>query len=337
MRNETGVPEISSILVIRRDNIGDLVCTTPLLTALRRRFATTWIGVLANSYNAAVLNGNPDIDQVYAYRKLKHLDAGDSALSAISERIGMMWALRRRKLGLVVLAAGPQDIRGARIASILAPCRTISSLAAETGNHEVERTFSAARLLGIEGPVPPLKIIPDKSALQRVREGILRAGFSRKGPVIGLHISARRSVQRWPEQRFADLAIALSAQFGATAVLLWSPGARDHPRHPGDDDKAKAVLKLATGRASLFPFATSDLPDLIAGIAACDAVVCSDGGAMHLAAALGKPIVCFFGDSPVDRWRPWGVRHTVLQAASGRVEDIPLDEVLEAYRLLSRP
>ncbi|MBM3273219.1 glycosyltransferase family 9 protein, partial [Candidatus Kaiserbacteria bacterium] len=43
------------ILVIRRDNIGDLICTTPLLAALRKQWPHAWIGVLANSYNAPIL------------------------------------------------------------------------------------------------------------------------------------------------------------------------------------------------------------------------------------------------------------------------------------------
>ncbi len=58
------------ILVIRRDNIGDLVCTTPMLSGLRRRFPGAHIAVLVNSYNAPVLAGNPDIDEVCVYRKV---------------------------------------------------------------------------------------------------------------------------------------------------------------------------------------------------------------------------------------------------------------------------
>ena len=51
---------------------------------------------------------------------------------------------------------------------------------------------------------------------------------------------------------------------------------------------------------------------------------------MHIAAGLGKPIACFFGDSDVARWRPWGVPHMVIKAESGRVEDIELEEVVDA-------
>jgi len=51
---------------------------------------------------------------------------------------------------------------------------------------------------------------------------------------------------------------------------------------------------------------------------------------MHVAAALGKPIVCFFGKSDAARWRPWGVPHMLLQPTSLDVVDIGVDEAVAA-------
>jgi ADP-heptose:LPS heptosyltransferase len=56
------------ILVIRRDNIGDLACTTPMIHLLRRHFPNAWIGALVTHYNAPVLAGNTDLDEVLHYR-----------------------------------------------------------------------------------------------------------------------------------------------------------------------------------------------------------------------------------------------------------------------------
>ena len=78
------------------------------------------------------------------------------------------------------------------------------------------------------------------------------------------------------------------------------------------------------------------LRELIGAFAACDAVVTPDGGAMHLAAGLGKPIVCFFGDASPERWRPWGVPHEVLQPASRDVADLGVDEAVAATAHLLR-
>ena len=87
----------------------------------------------------------------------------------------------------------------------------------------------------------------------------------------------------------------------------------------------------------LVSYRAGPLGELIGALAACNAVVTPDGGAMHLAAALGKPIVCFFGDMPPERWRPWGVPHRLLRPDSGKVADLPVDEVLDAFAALALP
>ena len=69
----------------------------------------------------------------------------------------------------------------------------------------------------------------------------------------------------------------------------------------------------------------------MAALSLCDRMICSDGGAMHVAAALRKPIVCFFGPSRVKEWHPWGVPYIALQKPSGVVADITVGEALEAY------
>jgi ADP-heptose:LPS heptosyltransferase len=246
----------------------------------------------------------------------------------------MLWALRRKRLDLAIIAAGPQDTRGQGFARLLAPSEVLISAAPQAAQHEVERAFSVMPQLGYSGPIPPLCVIPGAAPSDRIRDAIARAGLKR--PLIGVHVSARRTAQRWPAERFAALIDELNVQLGATVLLFWSPGAEDHPQHPGDDGKAAAIMAQVRNKRALLACPTSALPDLVAGLANCNVAVCSDGGAMHIAAALGKPIACFFGDSPVERWRPWGVRHVVLQAASGKVEDIAVGQALDSVGGLLR-
>ena len=70
------------ILVIRRDNIGDLVCTTPLIRSLREQLPGAYIAALVTRYNMAVLARNPDIDALFSYTKAKHLEPGESAITS---------------------------------------------------------------------------------------------------------------------------------------------------------------------------------------------------------------------------------------------------------------
>lgn len=306
------------ILVVRRDNIGDLACTTPLLAGLRARWPRARLAALVTTYNAEVLARNPVLDAVYVYEKLKHRREG--LWSYVRSRLAQERQLRRERWDAVLVPApGPQALKmahGLRPGQVLASPTTFRK-----GLHEVERTFELGRALGVAGEPGPMRIYPDP---ERVRALEPHTGA---GPCFAVHMSARRPAQRWPLERYASLCARLAAR--GRVLLLWAPGAKDDPRHPGDDAAAQEVLRKAASQA-VVPLPTPDLGTLIAALSRASLVVCPDGGAMHLAAALGKPVVALFGDSPVERWRPWGVAHRVLRPDSGDLADLPLEPVLEA-------
>jgi len=334
-------------LIIRRDNIGDLVCTTPLLTALRARYPNAWIGVLANAYNAPALQHNPDIDEIFAYQKRKHLPATDSVTQpkwvtrlpfvllaqATLARIAIMWRLRQRHIDTVILAAGSNDQHGRRFARWIAPQHIVSADAIAPGQHEVERVHSAARALAVQGAIPALTTVATAQATDAARAAFnhLTTSSNTASPVIGIHISARRLKQRWPAQQWIDLIHTLHLAHRARLLLLWSPGATDHPQHPGDDALAAHILSHSK-TVSIVGLPTTDLGALIGALDVCDLLVCSDGGAMHLAAGLHVPLVCLFGDSPVARWRPWASPHQVLAAPSGVVSELEVATVAQAVQ-----
>ena len=319
------------ILIVRRDNIGDLVCTTPLIAALRARIPDAWIGVLANSYNAPVLEGNPDVDEVLVYTKAKHRVAGEFLPAILWRRLRMMRRLRAMKLDDVILANPAFQPRLLAQARWLAPRRIVgfgppdkvdvALPADDAGRHEVEDVFRLGAAFGIEGVPPPCRVVPPPAA----RSPML---------TVGIHVSARKPSQRWPAAQFAEAIVALAARESMRFLLLWSPGPADNPMHPGDDEKAHEILHRVGDRATVIARPTHRLAELIAALAECDALVCADGGAMHLAAGLGRPIVCLFGNSGVTRWRPWGVPHRLLQKPSLDVSDIGVDEVVDAFSAL---
>ena len=316
------------ILVIRRDNIGDLICTTPLLAALRQQWPQAWIGVLANSYNAPILDGNPDIDVVFAYRKAKHRSIGESRWSIWLETAAMLWRLRRKRLDLV-LCASPG---AGRFARWLGAQRIIETDRA--GNmHEVEITCRLLDALDIKAIPSALVVKPDPQQVERLRTDLNLSAHERR---IAIHISARKPRQRWPKERFAELIRQLLSNGHTDRILLfWAPGAEDDALHPGDDNKAKRLVDLLPG-LPVTPIPTHQLPELIASLSLADAMIWSDGGAMHIAAGLGKPIVCFFGNSSAERWHPWGVPFVRLQKPSENVAEVTVDEAYSAFMDLTQ-
>jgi heptosyltransferase III len=320
------------ILVIRRDNIGDLVCTTPLLHQLRTRFPRAWIGALVSRYNEAVLAGNPDLDAVFSYRKSKHREPGEGAWSVYWARFMQLIRLRRMNIDIALLPASGGQASARQMARMIGARRVIEQPSAPGGvMHEVERATRVVAPLGIVGRPPPLRVFADARgvALARAKAAECLIG---DGPLIGVHISARKPDQRWSAESFVGLMARLHERHRARFMLFWSPGDENNPLHPGDDRKAHAILAAA---APTLPWPTQRLRDLIDGIDACDSVICSDGGAMHIAAGLGKPIVCFFGSSDPAIWAPWGVPHRVLRTESRTVADIAIDDAAAAWAALA--
>ena len=334
------------ILVIRRDNIGDLACTTPLFAALRVRFPRGYLCALVNGYNRGVLAHHPAFDKVHAYTKAKHLDPGESALANYLARLRLMLALRAERFDYCLLAAPGYQKRMLWAARWVAARHVVGfveagkphgrlidmpvSWQAAPDLTETEDVWRLARAFGIDGEPGPLQVVP--SPIERARLQPATATLAGRR-IVGIHLSARKPSQRWPAARFAELMRRLHTRHGCGFMLLWAPGAADNPRHPGDDDKAAAV-RAAAADLPVLPIPTRTLDELIAAISLCDDFICADGGAMHLAAATGKPIVCLFGRSSAVRWRPWGVPYRLLQAASLDVGDIEAGEVADAYATL---
>lgn len=331
---------VRNILVIRRDNIGDLVCTTPLLTGLRQRYPQAHLAVLVNSYNAPVLQGHPAIDELYIYEKAKHRAPGQSRWGCYRQTLATLWRMRRRRWQRVYLAGAGYSARAAAFVRWLR-CDEVIGFAAEQGHsqhltaavdasqtaqqHHVESVYQLGQQDRLPQPIGPLTICANPELRQHMQ--------ARLPPAVrrlGVHISARKPSQRWPLAHWQGLLSKVRSQRPDWQILLfWSPGAEDDPRHPGDDGKAQAIL-TALASEQVVPMPTQQLDQLIAGLDLCDQVFCSDGGAMHVAAGLGKPLVCLFGETNPANWHPWGVPYQLLQAPSRQVADISVEQVWQA-------
>lgn len=341
---------VRRVLVIRRDNIGDLVCTTPMIRLLRERFPKAHIDALVNSYNCPVLDHNPALNHVYSYTKGKHRVGGESLLSVYWAKIRLLWVLRSHKYDLAILPGSGYSRRGVRFARLIGAKDVLGFYESDTQMrsgltlpvdirplgelHEVEYCCALLKPLGINASPTRVEVFVCEEERTCARKAVDHVIAEDKEGCIGIHISARKPSNRWPEASFIELIHTLWEKTGKPIILFWSPGSADHPQHPGDDAMAARILD-ACQSVHITQFATSKLRDLTAGLSLCDVLICSDGGAMHIATGLGKPVVCLFGDSNAWQWRPWGVPYRLLQTGDRRASSITVSEVLDAYRSLS--
>lgn len=324
------------ILIIRRDNIGDLACTTPAFAALRALYPDAEIGALVNSYNAEVLRGNPNVDHIFVYQKLKHAGGITNQYKALRERFRLILQLRRWKPDATVLAKSSYDRRGLSFARQIGAKNIIGYVPDDlssakglpdirlkapefTAIHEVEAVNSMLKPLGIDAAPGMLQVFPEAESVASIRARLPTA--SRR---IALHISAREPERRWGNDNFIALTKHILQEYPDTQILLfWSPGKADDPHHPGDDDAAAALIK-AIHSDRLVPMPTQNLTELIAALSLCDLFIGTDGGAMHLAVALGKKVLAMFERRPdkLNHWYPWRVNHKVVSANESDPPDI---------------
>jgi ADP-heptose:LPS heptosyltransferase len=332
------------ILVIRRDNIGDLVCTTPLFAALRARYPQAHIAALVNSYNAAVLEGNPHVDAVHSYTKLKHRAPGESRIGILAARLAMLARLRREPFDYIVLAKDGLDRQGLTLArqlrrrnivgfanpgekriNVPVPAQPYAEL------HEVQVLQLLARAMDAPQSDGPVRVYPAAARVEGWRQ---RLALDGKRRWIAFHVSAREVERRWPAGHCAEL-IGRLASANTGVLLLWSPGAADNPAHPGDDDKAADIMARVGANPGVVAAPTASLADLIAMLALCRGFIGADGGALHIAAGLGLPIVGLYEERKTKRWHPWKVPYEMVVTPTGRIADIPVEAVLQAAARLA--
>ena len=157
--------------------------------------------------------------------------------------------------------------------------------------------------------VPP-RLAPPPAALDAMRAKL--AALPRPW-IAMLPGAARGTSKQWPAERYADTAAALVARTGGSVVVLGTAGERA---------VCQQVAAAAAPNGLNLAGATT-LPELAAALALAAAVLCNDSGGMHLAAAVGTPLVALFGITDPARTGPLGERIRLLQHSERRSRDVP--------------
>ena len=336
------------VLVLKRDKIGDLLLTTPLLEHLKASRPGAQIHLLANDYNAWVVAGNPHVDRLWVFRRVRH--AGRVRLGAALEWLAQRRALRRERYDWVIVANGDESprairrglgLRGARTAAYCAdPSRyrgLTDPMPPQPSMHEIDRLLAMAAPLGIApppGPILPRFELPEKSAAHA--RGWLAARGLAPGGYVVLGLGARRA----KKQPTGAQVLAWSAHFkrarGLDTVFMWTPGEADDPLYPGDDDTARPVLEASARQ--VHPF-RGPIDEALGLVWSARASLFPDSGLMHFAAASPGGVLGFFAESDVSpgpaQWAPRGPRADYLEARKSVAE--LSDEVVysRVERLLS--
>jgi len=337
---------MKNILIIRRDNIGDLVCTTPLIEGAKTAFPDANIYLLINTVSHDVVKNNPFIKHTFVYRKAKHASGKAAKVGVYLDRFKMFLQLRRIHFDAAILAnpvpcryslrlarmAGVKHIIGADTGN-----KTISvpfSRADFSGDHQVEHTFSyLSAISDAQIAIPGVRIWLTDEERNSARQRINQLQPHQK---VGLavHISSRSEKRRWPLERYVAIIQHYLQEQSGSVLIFWSPQGTLAPDDVGDQHRAEQVLAACQSpRVSLYP--TASVRELVAAFEQCEQILCSDGGQMHLAAAVNKKQVVLFGDTDIKSWHPWSGSYQILQTPSGDCIDVSVEDVRNGFARLN--
>ena len=290
---------VRRILVIKLRAIGDVILSTIVTKNLRLAYPDAHIDFLTEGPSRDVVSGNPFLDGVIIFDRKK------------SGPLALIRDVRERRYDLVIdLFGNPRsailtlfsgaryrvgfDFRGRRHAyNIRVPSRGGTV-------HNTQFNLDAIEAIGIP--------VADRSLhLGITNEGdpMVDAFFDRSGldgVIIGLSSGGGWYTKRWPLERFAALADLLVERHHASILLLWGPGQLD------DVHKITAMMR----NVSHVPPPTT-IQQLAALLRRCTFVIANDSGPMHLATAVGTPVLGIFGPTNPTLQGPYGDQHLTVR------------------------
>jgi lipopolysaccharide heptosyltransferase I len=308
-----------SILIVRMSAFGDIICALPTLRALRQSFPTARIGWVVDERFADLLRHEPAVDDLIVvpltrlFRSLRspaNWPRVRRELRALRQQLrnpGFDVSLDLQgilKSGFITrLAACPRNLQmaGDHLGNKqwLFPGERIP----ERGPHAVDRMLPLAAALGADISHPRFDFTIPDAARRWAEEAFAAHDFSTSGPVVALVPGAFAPHRIWPAERFAAAAARLHKDLGARMVVLGGPKEVDLAQRIVEQSRVPALC--TAGKTGFL--------ELAAVLERCDVVISGDTGPMHLAVAVGKPVVALFGPANPERTGPYGPQHIVLQ------------------------
>jgi heptosyltransferase-2 len=304
-----------TVLVFAPNWLGDAVMALPAVADLRRYAGAGSLVVAARPSVAGLFHVVPGVNDVVAVtgargrarwgalgasvRTVEQVHADVAVLlpnsfhtALVARRAGIpeRWGYRRNLRGWLLSRAVPRP---------------------RAAVHQVDDYRHLVAALGIEnGPRMPRLEAP-RDAVEAARRMVAESGWTPGTPLVGIAPGAAYGgAKRWLPDRFARVIAGLARSRGAAAVLVGSEA--DGPAAWAIERELDKIVEADARPATINLVGRTDLPRFMGVLALCAVFVSNDSGAMHLAAALGVPVVALFGPTDDRATAPVAARATVL-------------------------
>ena len=284
------------ILFIQLSALGDTILAIPTIRAIRHTFPNAEFTVLASPTNLNYLTHCPYIDKHIPFR------TPEPRLFTELRQEGFDWAIDLehwpRLSALLAYVSGAPLRIGFQTTKQYRHFLFTHTVPHTAGRHEVRNFLDIATRLGCPTLEFGLEVWYTEAERAWVDQTLVQEAVSRERPISVLHPEAGRRDEprrRWPVERYVALADALVARYGAQIILTGAPGEVAVSQEIARRTKHRAVV--LAGR--------TDVNQLAALFAAAALVVSGNCGPMHLAAAVGAPVIGLHGPTNFAQWGPW--------------------------------
>jgi predicted lipopolysaccharide heptosyltransferase III len=287
-----------NLLLIKLRYIGDVLLATPTLRAIKAAWSDVRVTMMVNRGTEDVLSGNPDVDEILV------LDKGSLAAQG-----RLIADLRRRRFDTVIdftdgdrsaflswVSGAPVRIgfndehrwRGKWYTHVVQSVPGV--------RHRIDRDLEALKPISIQAGSKNPQLWLTSEEANSADQLLDQLGVQRSQSIVVLQPGARYWFKAWPPERFAELADRLISQHSCQVLI----GGSHQDIEIGQQIRqmAKSSPIIMAGRTTIKQFAAIVKKSAL--------FVGSDSGAMHIASAVGTPVVALFGPSSPAEWGPRG-------------------------------
>ena len=333
---------VRDICFVLLTGIGDVVHGLPVANALKEDDPARRITWVAEPAPARVLQHHPAIDHVIVFHKAAGL-AGVQRLQRDfrGRRFDLTLNMQRHLKGVfpTVFSGAPTRV-GLDPEKVREGVWRFSNYHIDAGPwaHTQDLLLRFLDRLDVSRP-DPLEWRITFSAGELSRQEAFFAALPRS-PVIGLVLGSNVASKDWPAERYTELCRGLADAYDPTILLIGGPGARE---------RAVAEHVLKHSRSAPISTLADDVRKMMWTVAGCDLVISPDSGPLHLAHAMGVPVVGLYGFTSPARFGPYQrfrelvidayhdadeeVTPTRKEARGGRMKRIAVEQVLERVEL----
>lgn len=301
---------VKKILIIKLRHVGDVLLTVPTIRAIKETLPDSQIVVLVNKGTEDMLVENPIINEVITYdRKIKKLQL----LKMIKNELEFIKQLRSKSFDMVVdLTSGDRPaiysfLSGARYRIAYNPegrgflgksfVYTHLGKRLEERNHIISQNLHLVRQFGMNTDDLTVNIFFSDEDRQFVDRILSKSGVSSLDPMIQIHPTSRWLFKCWKDEYTAEIIDYCENSLGIRTVITSAPDKCEMDRVKNILGRIRSSTVDLSGELTLKQLAAlSNRTSLFFGV---------DSAPMHIAAAVGTPVVALFGPSGAFDWGPW--------------------------------